>query len=703
MIHTKKSYKIIGAMLIFLLSGLSMLYAAEIRWLAVGDLHNWFSSVGCEIEVGRTGATQDQLDGLRYPAMYVDQDLQAAKGFWIGSTNYNDPLFGRTFNHKVMIAGPRKVSEAADWMPKEFTLYGKSNHPLVMVDGILATELDFLDINVEIDPSIPGDRMIHNVVQTGMGVQVERKIHAFTNPYHQNYFINEYVFTNNGICNADGSVTHSNTLTDFVAMWQFRTGFNREASTYSRGILPQNAVWGRNAVNDIMGMGGAATYDPNDKYNPLPAIFSFGGKHSGATNDNGIGGAWWSGDGHLTSVMFAGYLKLHADKSPTDPTNDPLQPSSSMYHASDIPVLNYENNPQNPDMMTGQYNLMRMGHPNPSQALDLGYDWANLDVSDAAIRDADQWNNEAPGSAGGFSSSMTYGPWDLAPGQSVRVVWAEAAAGLSRKESYRIGAEFVSGAINEEEKDLLVYSGRDSLIQTFWNAYENYQSGMTLPEAPPAPSEFIVQSGGDRIVINWTKTAESYPGLAGYKLYRARNDRSDSTYHLIADIPVTDLDVNEAGYNYFEDSSPQRGFDYYYYLIAYDNGSNDAQGRILYSSKFYTLTSEPAYLRRMPGTSLDQIRIVPNPYHIRAQDLQYGRDAASANRITFFNLPPKCTIKIFTERGDLVKTIEHTDNSGDESWNSLTDARQTIVSGLYIAYFETPEGESIYKKFIVIR
>ncbi|HDR68177.1 MAG TPA: hypothetical protein ENN61_03920 [Bacteroidaceae bacterium] len=105
----------------------------------------------------------------------------------------------------------------------------------------------------------------------------------------------------------------------------------------------------------------------------------------------------------------------------------------------------------------------------------------------------------------------------------------------------------------------------------------------------------------------------------------------------------------------------------------------------------------------MPGTDLDQIRIVPNPYHIRAQDLQYGRDAASANRITFFNLPPKCTIKIFTERGDLVKTIEHTDNSGDESWNSLTDARQTIVSGLYIAYFETPEGESVYKKFIVIR
>ena len=69
----------------------------------------------------------------------------------------------------------------------------------------------------------------------------------------------------------------------------------------------------------------------------------------------------------------------------------------------------------------------------------------------------------------------------------------------------------------------------------------------------------------------------------------------------------------------------------------------------------------------------------------------------------FYNIPGQCTIKIFTERGDLITTIEHTDGSGDEAWNSITDFRQVIVSGLYIAYIETPDGESIHKKFIIIR
>ncbi|MFQ5772482.1 MAG: hypothetical protein ACE5HX_18240, partial [bacterium] len=71
--------------------------------------------------------------------------------------------------------------------------------------------------------------------------------------------------------------------------------------------------------------------------------------------------------------------------------------------------------------------------------------------------------------------------------------------------------------------------------------------------------------------------------------------------------------------------------------------------------------------------------------------------------LAFFGLPPKCTIKIFTERGDLVETIEHIDGTGDEFWNSITSSRQVIVSGIYIAYFEAPDGESTTRKIIIIR
>jgi hypothetical protein len=83
----------------------------------------------------------------------------------------------------------------------------------------------------------------------------------------------------------------------------------------------------------------------------------------------------------------------------------------------------------------------------------------------------------------------------------------------------------------------------------------------------------------------------------------------------------------------------------------------------------------------------------------------------------FLNIPGHCTIKIYTERGNLIKTIEHTDGSGDATWESVTSSRQVVVSGVYIAYFEVTkdyndpatgellykEGEQAVRKFIIIR
>ena len=69
----------------------------------------------------------------------------------------------------------------------------------------------------------------------------------------------------------------------------------------------------------------------------------------------------------------------------------------------------------------------------------------------------------------------------------------------------------------------------------------------------------------------------------------------------------------------------------------------------------------------------------------------------------FYNIPGECTIRIYTERGDLIKTITHTDGSGDEEWKSITSSRQVVTSGLYIAQIETPSGESTIQKFMIIR
>ena len=154
-----------------------------------------------------------------------------------------------------------------------------------------------------------------------------------------------------------------------------------------------------------------------------------------------------------------------------------------------------------------------------------------------------------------------------------------------------------------------------------------------------------------------------------------------------------------SGQTSFDDLSANRGFDYYYFLEVLDDGSQN-NNIPLKSSKFFTITNSPAFLKRPPGM-LEEIRVVPNPYNIAGRDMQYG--VSAPDRLMFLNIPGECTIRIFTERGDLLKTIQHTDGSGDEAWNSITSSRQIVTSGLYIAHFETPAGENAIRKFIVVR
>lgn len=111
-----------------------------------------------------------------------------------------------------------------------------------------------------------------------------------------------------------------------------------------------------------------------------------------------------------------------------------------------------------------------------------------------------------------------------------------------------------------------------------------------------------------------------------------------------------------------------------------------------------------------PGKYLPDIRVVPNPYIV-------ALNAGMQSNIRFMELPPRCTIKIFTESGDLVTTLDHTDGSGSESWDLFSRYNKVIASGIYIAYIEVTEdyknpttgtpifrkGQSTTTKFIIIR
>lgn len=110
--------------------------------------------------------------------------------------------------------------------------------------------------------------------------------------------------------------------------------------------------------------------------------------------------------------------------------------------------------------------------------------------------------------------------------------------------------------------------------------------------------------------------------------------------------------------------------------------------------------------------TLDDIRVVPNPYYVRApwDRTQYDR------HVVFQYLPLKCTIRIFNTSGLLIRTIEHdgtgpassgsitlNGKGGSEEWNLLTNEGLDCTSGLYIWQVETEDGERAWGKFAIVR
>jgi hypothetical protein len=233
-------------------------------------------------------------------------------------------------------------------------------------------------------------------------------------------------------------------------------------------------------------------------------------------------------------------------------------------------------------------------------------------------------------------------------------------------------------------------------MQTFRRAQAAYEAGWEVPRPPAAPASFEVFSRGGGIEMEWTAQPAALDPDA-WEVYRARG-RVDSTYSLVASLPGNARD--------FVDTTPTRGIDYYYYVVAVDNSPNDPHGLLpagapLRSSRYHTQTYQPARLLRAPGEDMADIRVVPNPFNINAAtSLRWGAE----DRLGFLNVPGRATVEIYTELGELVDTIRHEDGSGDIYWNHTTSAGQVVASGVYIAVITNDEtGERVMRKFVIIR
>ena len=98
------------------------------------------------------------------------------------------------------------------------------------------------------------------------------------------------------------------------------------------------------------------------------------------------------------------------------------------------------------------------------------------------------------------------------------------------------------------------------------------------------------------------------------------------------------------------------------------------------------------------GNSLDRIYVVPNPYVAYSSLEQPGPTALKRGepKLQFRNLPPQCTIRIYTMIGELVDTIVKNDGTSYADWRLLSYEGQRLAYGVYLYHVEVPGvGEKI--------
>jgi hypothetical protein len=104
--------------------------------------------------------------------------------------------------------------------------------------------------------------------------------------------------------------------------------------------------------------------------------------------------------------------------------------------------------------------------------------------------------------------------------------------------------------------------------------------------------------------------------------------------------------------------------------------------------------------------ALNHPYVVPNPYVASAsfEPSPFAVFGRGDRRMEFRGLPKKCTIRIYTVKGELVQTLYHNDaTSAMEPWDLRTRDDLDIAPGLYIFHVDAGSLGSYLGKFAVIK
>ena len=210
--------------------------------------------------------------------------------------------------------------------------------------------------------------------------------------------------------------------------------------------------------------------------------------------------------------------------------------------------------------------------------------------------------------------------------------------------------------------------------------FDSIEASITPDLAPAPPDGVTAILKENRVLVGWKKSSD--PTTVAYVVYRNHTGQE----------PWTQIKLASSDSTNYVDVDVYPGLVYFYSISVINSSGKQSDFSMTVN---VAIPDDPL---DQPTSDLDRVIVVPNPYRI----------GINRNPIEFRNLTRHATIRIFSSAGDLVKKIEHHDETPTEKWDGRKTDGSILVDGVYIYHVEAPRETgrgriTVSGKFAVIR
>lgn len=680
-----------------------------------------------------------------------DYNQRTGIGFYPGFSGFTYPRREEDANSELIIdpnfhnfrTGPWIIAKDAmtpvppdyHFEPKDFVIYHSSL--ATGEEGVLSNIAPWVKTSnfngaPDFNPLLP-EEMNYSWFHTVTGITVKQRSMAWSYPGYHDFIIYDFVFTNTGdiaVPAINKTVHLDQTLNEVWIV--FHSGI--QVST--KGWI--NFHWNQSSFLESAAPAGGFGWHPKHGYNDYYAV-------ENRTAD-GKGTLYYSRDynGGREPAPNDTYVKR--------PNWQQLltKPGASLPELQDPAcfgfVFLYRTPPPgaNPDPFDADPNFFNVYSDEMHKFRGKTVDFEGFGLSTFSRNEIYEYarHDFLPPTNGNLYCWYTssFGPYKLAPGDSVRLIVAEVAGVMDLKQVYLGDPNhwYPDSSIAAIRRN--AEAARRAARWGLGAKVNGIDLAADVPEAPPAPNcrAANVSTGSDTalIAVQWDKLAEEteitdgsgavfFDGateVSGYRIYRGNDKRG--IWDLLADIPRAEFDQYwRPDLNRYEyiDRDLQFGFEFYYYVQAYNSNPKpwtSANGARV--ERLGELASDDnnrtALIGARPGPiNLEEkgwdVFVAPNPYVEGDPNRSFGEP--TPRKIEFRNLPERATIKIFSVSGDLIKTLKHGPDElgnlfGSIAWDQRSNSGLLVAPGLYIyvVQSDTPDslgGTKAKGKLMIIR